>query len=158
MKTTNQIADHLRQLHFGGNWTGANLKETLDNMDWRDATKKIGSLHSIATLVFHINFFVDATLYFFEHGKLTAKDQFSFDGPKISSQEHWASFLAKTWDDCEQLAAHIENLEDSVLDEFFFSKENGTYFRCLQGLIEHSHYHLGQIAIIKSILNNDTND
>ncbi|HAI83731.1 MAG TPA: DUF1572 domain-containing protein, partial [Chitinophagaceae bacterium] len=30
----------------------------------------------------------------------------------------------------------------------------GTYYRNILGLIEHTHYHLGQIALIKKIIRN----
>jgi hypothetical protein len=56
MKLTEQIAKQFRDLHFGGNWTSVNLKETLADVDWLEATTKIYSLNTIATLVYHTNY------------------------------------------------------------------------------------------------------
>jgi hypothetical protein len=52
MNLTAQIAKHFRDVHFGGNWTSVNLKETLTDVTWQQATTKIYSLNTIATLVF----------------------------------------------------------------------------------------------------------
>ena len=37
MNYTSQIAKHLRDLHFGGNWTAVNMKDTLSDVDWKQA-------------------------------------------------------------------------------------------------------------------------
>ena len=57
-----QIAKHTRDTWFGGNWTAVNLKETLKEVTWQQATTKVYSLHTIAELVYHINYFVGAVL------------------------------------------------------------------------------------------------
>ena len=62
MSVTKQIADHFRQVHFGGNWTSVNLKESLSDIDWQLATRKVQSLNSIAALVFHINYYLSEVL------------------------------------------------------------------------------------------------
>ncbi|MGN6163930.1 MAG: hypothetical protein ACTHOF_05245 [Flavisolibacter sp.] len=43
-------------------------------------------------------------------------------------------------------------MADSKLDEIFVDEKYGTYYRNLQGIIEHTHYHLGQIVLIKKLL------
>jgi hypothetical protein len=60
--------------------------------------------------------------------------------------------LEKTWSDAEKFAALVENMPDSKLAETFVNKKYGTYYRNLHGIIEHTHYHLGQIVLIKKIL------
>jgi hypothetical protein len=152
MKFTQLIARQLRDVHFGGNWTAVNLREKLADVGWQEATARIDSLHSIATLVFHTNYFVKATIDVLRGKPLNAKDKFSFDCPPILSEQDWKRLLKETWADAEQLASLIEQMEDRQLAESFAGEVHGTNFRCLQGLVEHCHYHLGQIAVIKSIL------
>ena len=36
----------------------------------------------------------------------------------------------------------------------FFHEKYGNYYRNLHGVIEHAHYHLGQIALIKKMFQN----
>ena len=50
------------------------------------------------------------------------------------------------------LKAEIEKLGDNKLAEVFAQDKYGTYFRNLMGVIEHAHYHLGQIVIIKKMI------
>ena len=152
MKDTGQIAKHLRDLHFGGNWTAVSLKDKLDGVTWQQATTAIGTHNTIAALVFHMNFFVEATSRVLQGGPLDAKDEFSFDCPPISSEADWESLLNKTWSDAEQLAWLIEKMPDEQLSQPFVDEKYGTYFRCLLGPIEHGYYHLGQISILKTLL------
>ena len=89
MKLTRQIAKHLREVHFGGNWTASSLRDKLANVTWEQATTRVGGFHTIAALVYHMNYFVSATLKVMHGGPLDAKDKFSFDHPPIASQQDW---------------------------------------------------------------------
>lgn len=152
MNLTAQIAKHLRDVHFGGNYTGVNLKEQLAEVSWQQATTKVYSFNTIATLVYHTHYYVDAVMKVLRGGPLDAKDTYSFDLPPIQSAEDWEKLLATTWADAEQFAGLIEQLPESKLAEPFLDGKYGTYFRNLQGIIEHTHYHLGQIVLIKKLL------
>ena len=155
MKLTEQIARHLREVHFGGNWTASNLRDTLTDVTWQQATTRVGAFHTIAALVYHMNYFVSATLQVLQGGPLDAKVKFSFDHPPIESQQAWESVLVKTGSDAENLAVAIERMPESQLWEHFADEKYGNYYRCLHGPIEHCHYHLGQIALIKAMLSTD---
>lgn len=90
----------------------------------------------------------------FEGGDLEIKDKFSFDLPAVKSQEQWESLLNKLWADSESFASLLEQMPDSKLDEVFVDEKYGTYRRNIEGMIEHSYYHLGQITLIKKLLKN----
>jgi hypothetical protein len=60
--------------------------------------------------------------------------------------------LNKTWTDAENFTILIEQLPEGKLGETFFDEKYGNYYRNLHGVIEHTHYHLGQIVLIKKIL------
>ena len=152
MNLTAQIAKHFRDVHFGGNWTSVNLKEALTGVTWQQATTKIYSLNTIASLVFHINYYVSAVTKVLQGEPLTAHDKYSFDLPPIQSKEAWEKLLTKTWSDAENFAQLIEQLSESKLGEIFSDEKYGNYYRNIHGIIEHTHYHLGQIVLIKKIL------
>ena len=80
------------------------------------------------------------------------RDKYSFDFPEIKSKSEWKSFLTKFWVDAENLAKCIEQLPDEKLNQGFVDVKYGTYKRNIDGLIEHSYYHLGQIVLIKKII------
>lgn len=152
MNLTAQIARHFREVHFGGNWTSVNLKDSLAGITWQQATTKVYSLNTIAALVYHINYYVSAVLKVLEGGPLDAHDKYSFDPPLIQSDEDWEKLLNKTWTDAKKFANLIEQLSESKLENDFSEKKYGSYYRNLHGIIEHTHYHLGQIVLIKKII------
>jgi hypothetical protein len=152
MNLPQQISTHIREIHFGGNWTWSNLKDNLSGITWQQATTKLDSCNTIAALVYHMNYFVSAVLKVLQGGVLDAHDKFSFDLPPIHSMEDWENLLNKTWNDAEKLAGLVELLTEPTLWETFCDEKYGTYYRNLQGVIEHTHYHLGQIVIIKKII------
>lgn len=147
-----QIAKHFRDVHFGGNWTSVNLRETLQDINWQQAATQVHSFNTIAALVFHINYYVSAVLKVMEGGPLTASDKFSFDHPPVRSQQDWENMLEKTWADAEKFAALVEKLPPEMPDNTFCDEKYGSYYRNLHGIIEHTHYHLGQIVLIKKLL------
>ncbi len=149
MTLPQQIARHIREVYFGGNWTSSNLKENLVNISWQQATTKVDSFNTIAALVYHIGYYVSAVLKVLRGGPLDAHDNYSFQHPPILSQDNWEKLLNTTWTNAEDLASFVEGLPENVLWENFADKKYGNYYRNLSGIIEHTHYHLGQIVLIK---------
>jgi len=152
MSFSKQIAQHIRQVHFGGNWTVTNLKDLVADVTWQQATTKIDSCNTILGLTYHINYFVKAQLDVLNGKPLTAKDKFSYDHPALQNDKEWHTFLNQLWDDAENFAIKIEALSDSQLNTAFVDIKYGSYYRNLHGVIEHFHYHLGQISILKKLI------
>lgn len=152
MTTVNQIAKHFRDVYVGGNWTSVNLKEVLADIDWEEATTKINNLNTIATLVFHINYYVNPVLKVLQGGQLIASDKFSFDLQPINSEEDWQKIITKALAEAVLLANQIEKLAEEKLVEDFSDAKYGSYYRNLHGIIEHTHYHLGQISLLKKLI------
>jgi 1,2-phenylacetyl-CoA epoxidase catalytic subunit len=152
MNLTAQIAKHFREIHFGGNWTSVNLKDSLTDVTWQQATTQVYSFNTIATLVYHMNYYVSAVLKVLQGESLDASDKYSFNHPPILSQEDWDKLKDKTWADAENFASLVEQLPDYKLWEDFSENKYGNYYRNIHGIIEHMHYHLGQIVLIKKML------
>lgn len=152
MQTTQQLAQHLRNVHFGGNWTAVNLRDTLVDVDWSLAKQKIDGINTIGMLAYHIHYYVKGVLPVFNDGSLVIRDKYSFDVSPINSQEEWQKFLDATWQSANALADAIEALPDGRLHETFVDEKYGTFLSNIVGIIEHTHYHLGQIVIIKKVL------
>lgn len=152
MSIAKQIAKHLRDVHFGGNWTTSNYKDHLADVTWEQAVTPVKGFNNILTLVFHTHYYVREVAKVLQGGTLDAKDKYSFEPPAISNQADWEQFLNKVMSDAEAFAQLIEQLPDSRLDEVFIEEKYGTYFRNLNGIIEHLHYHLGQLVFLKKML------
>ena len=69
-------------------------------------------------------------------------------------KEDWDKLLKSVWEHVDTFVKLVEQLPDSKLNETFVHEKYGIYYRNLLGVIEHTHYHLGQIAIIKKLVKN----
>ena len=147
-----QIARQIRELHFGENWTDVSLKALVEDLNWKEANIKVYNFNTIASLVFHINYYINAVLKVLQNKPLDARDKYSFDLPPVNSKKDWDLLLAKTWEEAEDFAKLIEKLSDQELWTIMLDEKYGTYYQNFQGIIEHSHYHMGQIALIKKII------
>lgn len=154
MTTTTQLAKHLRDVFFGGNWTVSNVKDQLADVTWQQAIAPVQSLNTIATLAFHTGYYLPVVTRVLEGGPLEGSDKFSFAHPPIASQEDWERLQQQIFRDAEACAKLIELLpEEKLWEDFGGTDKYGNYFRNINGLVEHTHYHLGQIALIKKLLN-----
>lgn len=147
-----QLAKHVREVFFGGNWTSVNVKQTLSDIDWKMATKKTNEFNNIGVLVFHIDYYIKAVLKVFKGGALDAHDKYSFDLPPITNEEEWHKLIETTLADAEELAKEVEKLNDQQLSSDLADPKYGSKYRNIQGIIEHTHYHLGQIALLKKMI------
>ena len=152
MNHTQQLAKHFREVHSGGNWTWSNLQENLKDVTWEEAVTKVQGFNTIAALAYHIHYFVAVALKVLQGGPLIGKDSESFDHPPVESEKDWQQLLGKMWADAQSFADALEKLLDEKLFETFGQEKYGTYYRNMLGIIEHSHYHLGQIALIKKMV------
>ena len=152
MSLTAQIAKHFREVHFGGNWTCSNLKDTLADISWQQATTPVHSFNTIAILVYHMNYFVSAVLKVLEGEVLHANDKYSFDHPPIHSPEDWERLVDKALADAEKFTDLVRQLPEHKLWENLADEKYGNYYRNINGIIEHTHYHLGQVVLVKKIL------
>jgi hypothetical protein len=147
------IANRLREVLLNGNWiANTNYKEQILSVNWGQATQKVDSLNTIAALTFHINYYVAGLLNVFNGGQLEINDKYSFDAPPIQSEADWNKLVSDFLSNSEQFANYVEQMTDSMLDRPFVDDKYGSYLRNIEGVIEHSYYHLGQISLIKKMI------
>lgn len=147
------IASRLREVLLNGHWiANTNYKEQILNVNWQQATQKVDNLNTIAALTYHINYYLLGLLNAFEKGKLEISDKFSFDVPPINSESEWNKMVTDLISNSEKFADRIEQMEDSIFDQPFIDEKYGTFLRNIEGVIEHSYYHLGQISLIRKMV------
>ena len=152
MTTAQQLAKHFRGVHFGGNWTDSNIKDQLADVTLEDAKTQIYDLNTILALTFHIGYYVTGVLEVFNNRPLLIKDKFSYEYPDITTEIEWKQFIDTLLLNAETLAQHIELLTEDQLHQDFTDAKYGNYFSNINGIIEHTHYHLGQISLIKKLI------
>ena len=101
---TSQIALHLQQVYFGGNWTTSNFKDQLVDVSWQEANFALKEGNSIVTLLFHCNYYIAGLIPVLQGGTLEIKDKFSFDSPKITCEADWEQLKNKSWDEVQLFA------------------------------------------------------
>lgn len=151
MKLSKQLANNLRAIFIDENWVSVNLKTALSDVDWQQANQKVGTLNSIVAIVFHMHYYVKGITDVLEGKPLSIRDKFSFDHPQISSQDAWDQMVETVMLDAEKIAGLIEAIPNGDLENDFGDGKYGSIYRNINGLIEHSYYHLGQIPIIKKL-------
>jgi hypothetical protein len=62
------------------------------------------------------------------------------------------AFQEEVWSAARRMATLVEALPEAQLWEDFGDPKYGNYYRNIQGIIEHCHYHLGQIALVKKLV------
>lgn len=152
--TKSELATQLREVILNGTWiAGTNYKNQLENLDWKAATRKFQSLNTISILAQHIHYYIAGIKNVFTNGTLEIRDKYSFDFLPMTSQTEWEAFQAQFWEDTETLALLIEKMTDEQLNQDFVDEKYGSYLRNIHGMIEHSYYHLGQVVLIKKMIN-----
>lgn len=147
------IANRLREVLLNGKWiANTNFKEQLSNISWEQAIHKIDNLNTIALLTFHINYYLAGLLNVFNGGKLEIRDKYSFDLPEIKSEKDWTTLVSEFLSNSELFANKVEQMDESILDEPFVDEKYGSYLRNIEGVIEHSYYHLGQVSLIRKMI------
>ena len=153
MENSNQIANRFRDVLLNGKWiANTNYKDQLSKVTWKQATNKIGSLNTIAALTYHINYYIAGVLNVFEGGSLEIRDKHSFDLSEIKSKEDWEKLMNDMWVNAEKFAYHIDQMSEEKLEQTFVAEKYGNYRKNIEGVIEHSYYHLGQISLIKKMV------
>jgi hypothetical protein len=147
------LATRLREVLLNGRWiANTNYKEQILSITWQQAIKKVDSLNTIASLTYHINYYLAGLLNAFKNEKLEISDKFSFDIPQISSEEDWGKLVTEFLDNSEKFANQVEQMDDWIFDQPFIDAVYGNNLRNIEGVIEHSYYHLGQISLIKKMI------
>lgn len=153
IKHNTTIASRLEEVFLNGKWiANTNYKEQLSSVNWQMATQKIADLNTIVALTYHINYYLDGLLKAFETGKLEISDKFSFEHPAIDNQQAWEQLQNELYRNAQAFANWVNQMEENLLYEDFIDPKYGTYLRNIEGVLEHSYYHLGQITLINKLL------
>lgn len=153
MKINENLAARLREVLLDGRWiANTNLKEQIESVTWDQAVRKVGDLNSIAALTYHVNYYIGGILNVFKGGELEIRDKYSFDLPPIESETDWKKLTDEFVDNSEHFIKAVTEMPDSKFDEPFVDVKYGSYLRNIEGVIEHSYYHLGQISLIRKLL------
>jgi uncharacterized damage-inducible protein DinB len=149
-----RIADQLRRAFSGDPWHGSPLLDLLAGITAEKArARPLPSVHSIGELVVHIDVYLQVA---FEATrgvpapKLygTEKD---WPAPHEDSEAAWIAAQDRLFRNAEKLAETIEKFDDARLQAIVPGRSYDFYY-LFHGIVQHSLYHAGQIAMLKKAL------
>lgn len=153
MTRQSAIANRVREVLLNGRWiANTNFKEQILSVTWEQAIQKVNGLNTIAALTFHINYYLKGLLNTFDNGKLEISDKYSFDLPPIHSEADWNRLVNDFLINAEKFASQVEQTPVDRLDQPFIDEKYGSFLRNIEGVIEHSYYHLGQVSLIRKMI------
>jgi uncharacterized damage-inducible protein DinB len=146
-----RIADQIRRAFAGDPWHGDSLKKLLAEVSTEQANRRpLASGHTIWELVLHIDVWA----------RIACEAMSGIAMPKLyGTEKDWpapADTSAKAWTEAtsqllrtgELLAQAAEGFTDARLKDVVPGREYDFYY-LLHGVVQHSLYHGGQIALLK---------
>ena len=149
-----RIADQLRRAFQGQAWHGPSLRELLTNVNAEQANARpVKSAHSIWELVLHIDIWAKAALESVAGVPLPKLYGTEKDWPPVgdSSAGAWQAATDRMFRTATELAQAIEGFADERLTDIVPGRQYDFYY-LFHGIVQHSLYHGGQIAIVKKAL------
>jgi hypothetical protein len=152
MQLTEAIAQHVLEVHEGNNWTEVAIVPTLQDVTWREATTLTpASPNTIASLLHHLTFW-NRVMARRAQGLGTAVGPANgFDVPTIQNEADWEALQADNRQSAQELAAAIRSFDEAKLPAAILPTY-GSAYKNLQGAVEHLHYHLGQLVLLKNLV------
>ncbi len=149
-----RIADQLRRAFEGNAWHGPSLRELLADASAEGAeAHPVATAHSIWELVSHIEVWTRAAAEAVQGVPMPRIVGTAEDWPPVtdSSAAAWATASGNMFRSGEQLSQAIEQFGDARLNETVPGRQYDFYY-LFHGVVQHSLYHAGQIALLKRAL------
>lgn len=158
MKLTEVIAGHIIDVYNGENWTGVNFETTLRDVSFEDAiTLTKASGNTIAKLIYHTTFYNNIAIQRIKGNNPAINSDNGFDMPVITTTRDWNKLLANFGASVKDLANEILQFPEDNL-WLINPRGNGTFYQLFHGIAEHMHYHLGQIVVLKNLLQEENEE
>src|SRR5271165_6095389 len=143
-----RIADQLRKAFTGDPWHGSPLRDLLAGITAEQATARpLPSAHCIWELVLHIDIYVGIALDATQGVPMPKLFGTGRDWP-APGDTSWTKAARHMFDNAENLAHAIEEFTDARLLDIVPGRDYD-FYNLFHGIVQHSLYHGGQIAMLK---------
>jgi uncharacterized damage-inducible protein DinB len=144
-----RIRDQLRNAMDGGAWHGPSLHEIIGDMTAKEAAgRPLASVHSAWELVLHVAAWLEIVRRRAEGDPARPTEAENFPAVPEVTEAAWTEARARLRRAHEELQAAIERLDEPDLDRPVAGQRYDVGFM-LHGVIQHTLYHAGQVAILK---------
>ncbi|SNR44597.1 DinB family protein [Hymenobacter mucosus] len=158
MHEIERILDQLQRAFDGEAWAGPSLQATLAGITAAQAAAyPLAGAHSIWEIVLHLETWLHIVCRRLETATLLGPtDAENWPAPPaLPNEEAWRATQDYLRQAHDQLRAVIGNLQDTDLTRRGTSPGNipdstsNSWYVMLQGVIQHTYYHTGQIALLR---------
>jgi uncharacterized damage-inducible protein DinB len=149
MRAIERILDQLNRAWGGPSWTGVAIRPLLDDLtDEQARAHPLPDVHSIIELVAHMSILMDVVSMRLTGTRkvLTAEEDW-----RDVTQLPWAQAVAEMEDAVSRLSDAVARQSVDDLDRVVAGRDYTMYIM-VHGVIQHTLYHSGQIAILKKIV------
>ena len=152
MTETEKILDQLHRAFEGDAWHGSSLMSILERVTAEQAAAHpVPNAHSIWELVLHIAAWEAAGSRRLAGDPARLSDEEDWPSMSETSEAAWQQTKEKLKTDHREFSDAIARLDDSLL-EGPVVESAFTLYGTLHGIIQHTLYHAGQIAILKKAM------
>ena len=152
MKITSLIAQHLLDVHEGNNWTEVSLAGVLKDITLQEATTLTSaSPNTIASFLQHITYWNRVMVQRIAGNEVAVDEHNGFDLPHLQTEDNWLQLQVDNNLSSHELAVAIVHFDDAKLEEPLVNGGSSAY-KNMQGAVEHVHYHLGQMMVLKKLV------
>lgn len=152
MSEVERIVDQLNRAFAGDAWHGPSLMALLAGVSASQAaTRPLNGAHSIWELVFHIAAWERAGARRLAGDRANLSDGEDWPTVADASEQAWEQTRKALQEGHNELQAGISQLDDSRLDQPIVAGL-ATVYVTLHGIIQHTLYHAGQIAMLKKAI------
>jgi uncharacterized damage-inducible protein DinB len=151
MRELDRIADELRRALIGGAWHGPALRDVLAGVDGTAASQlPPGAGHTIHQVVLHIAVWLDVVRRRLQGEAFEPTAQQDWPEDEMG-QLSWSDTLRQLDETAARLQDTVRTLSDDVLAREVVGQNYDAY-HMLHGVVQHTAYHTGQIALLKRLL------
>lgn len=149
-----RIADQLRRAFDGDAWHGPSLHDLLSEVTHEQANARpLAAAHSIWELTLHIEVWTKAAMASMRGVPIPAfvenmPPEQNWPLIPASGASAWKAAVENTLLAAKELADAIEGFGDERLGDTVPGRDYG-FYNLFHGIVQHSLYHAGQIAILK---------
>jgi uncharacterized damage-inducible protein DinB len=149
MSAVTRILDHYNAVLNGEPWHGDAIWQILDGISLETAAARPRQeAHTIWEIVMHMTFWEGVAAQRLEGRRAGLVEELNFPAMPAVSEDNWQRTLQEFRASNQKLRDTLTKLDPARLDELTAAGKR-TYYGEAHGVIEHTVYHAGQIALLK---------
>lgn len=152
MTEVERITDQLHRAFVSEAWHGPAVEEILQDVTAQQAAARpVEGAHNIWELALHIAAWQRAGVRRLGGDRAQLSDAENFPAVTDTTEQAWEQTRKALRQSYEELSEAISRLDESRLDQPIVAGMSSVYVT-LQGIVQHTLYHAGQMAILKKAI------